>query len=99
MAPMRFIVEAIGAQNYHYESTPKESCYIGNLPDASALQNENTLLKQENDQQKAEIERLKARIAELESQLDPKPPKEDLSLTFYMLDVGQGDALLLKTGS
>lgn len=98
MAPMRFIVEAIGAQNYHYESTPNKHITF-NLPDAPALQNENTLLKQENEQQKAEIERLKARIAELESQLDPKPPKEDLSLIFYMLDVGQGDALLLKTGT
>lgn len=98
MAPMRFIVEAIGAQNYHYESTPNNHITF-NLPDATLLQNENALLKQENDQQKAEIERLKARIAELESQLDPNPPKEDLSLTFYMLDVGQGDALLLKTGT
>ena len=105
MVPLRFIAESIGAQKLHYEEKPQERVTFY-LPDSSILLNENNQLKQENDQQKAEIERLKARIAELEGKLDPEPPpdpkppeppKEDISLSFQMLDVGQGDSLLLKT--
>jgi len=100
MVPLRFIADKIGAQNIQYEFSPQERVTFY-LPDSTSLIDENNQLKQENEKQKTEIEQLKARISELEKQLNPdpppEPPKDESFLSLNMLDVGQGDALLLRT--